>query len=104
MVLLYENTPEEIYEASQEELTRRLYKVNGLSILIVNKQYEYGRMLLSFNQEARPSTEIKAQAGVYKQGESIRPGINILHSQLNALVEGFDFTLSPSGKIHFIRR
>lgn len=103
MVLLYENNPEEIYEANAEELTKRLYKVTGLSILLINRQYEYGRMTLLYNQEARPSTEVKPLSGVFKQGENIRPAISILHSQINALVEGFDFTLSPSGKIHFVR-
>ncbi|MBR6465305.1 MAG: CRISPR-associated protein Csn1 [Bacteroidales bacterium] len=104
MVLLYENTPDEIYEANQEELTRRLYKVVGLSTLIIQKKYEYGSVTLRYNQEARPLAEVKPKNGVFVQGEGLRPAISILHSQMNALVEGFDFTLSPSGKIHFIRR
>ena len=103
MVLLYENNPEEIYEANAEELTRRLYKVTGMSSLTIQKKYEYGTMILLYHQESRSSKELKASFGLYKQGECNRPVIGLYHSQLNALVEGFDFTLSPSGKIHFIR-
>ena len=104
MVLLYENTPEEIYEANQEELTRRLYKVMGLSSLTIQKKYEYGTMTLLYNQESRPSKELKAEFGLFSANKPIRSVIGLYHTQLNALVEGFDFTLSPSGKIHFIRR
>ncbi len=42
MVLFYENSPAELYECTQQELTRRLYKVTGLSILRVQKKWEYG--------------------------------------------------------------
>lgn len=104
MVLLYESTPEEILGASKEELSRRLYKVVGLSMQLIQGKYEYGNATLLFNQEARPSTELKAKNGLYKQQEEIRPQIVMNHNQLNALVEGYDFTLSPSGKIEFIRR
>ena len=103
MVLLYENNPEEVYEANAEELTRRLYKVVGLSLMLIQRTYEYGVATLLYNQEARPSKDIKAKNGLYKQGEELRSAIIMNHNQINALVEGFDFTLSPSGKIHFIR-
>ena len=104
MVLLYENTPEEIYEANKEELSRRLYKVIGLSLMLIQRTYEYGIATLLHSQESRPSKEIKAKNGLYKQGELLRPAIIMNHNQINALVEGYDFTLSPSGKISFIRR
>ena len=99
MVLLYENSPEELKECSQEELVRRLYKVNGMSIFNVNKDVSYGRIQLTFNQEARQGTEFKFKNGDWKKDEAIRPGITLLHTQFKGLVEGKDFILDVDGKI-----
>jgi CRISPR-associated endonuclease Csn1 len=103
MVLLYENRPEEIYNATESELTSRLYKVKGLSRLIVQKKYEYGSIILIHNQEARKDKEIKAISGAWKIGDK-RTNISMLHTQFNALVEGKDFIISETGKITFINK
>ncbi len=102
MVLLYENSPEEIYSANKKELARRLYKVKGLSSMEVHGN-KYGTIAMVYHQEARPSTEVKLINGAYKQGEQLRSGITMLHSQLKALVAGKDFAINELGEITFIR-
>lgn len=100
MVLLYENSPKEVLEASKEELQRRLYKVTGLSSMAFPNR-SYGTLSLFHQQEARPSSEIKCINGAYQNGELLRPGIKLLHTQLNALVEGKDFVMNEIGEIVF---
>ena len=43
MVLFYENSPAELYDCSPKELTKRLYKVTGMSTLTVSSN-SYGRL------------------------------------------------------------
>lgn len=74
MVLLYENTPDEVRECNKEELVKRLYKVTGLSSMVVSGN-EYGTIVLLHSQEARPSSELKAKNGAYKQNEEFRSSI-----------------------------
>lgn len=99
MVLLYEKTPDEVWQASQQERVRRLYKVTGLSSMIVGNN-GYGVVTLVYHQEARPSSEIKIKKGKYKVGEELRPSIGLLHTQFDALIEGRDFTIDALGHIH----
>lgn len=102
MVLLYENNPSEIWEGTKAEISRRLYKVTGLSILNVGSN-SYGRITLTFHEEARASKEIKTGNGAYKQGEELRPSILMLHTQIKALVQGYDFEINEVGEIKRIR-
>ena len=101
MVLFYENSPEELYECSRAELTKRLYKVTGMSSMLIQKKYNYGTITLKHHQEARPAGELKAKNGEWKIEEEYRPVIFLYHSQLNALVEGYDFELTVTGEIRF---
>ena len=101
MVLFYENSPEELYECSHAELTKRLYKVTGMSEQVVSSQYHYGTFTFRHHQEARPAGELKAKGGEYKRNEEYRPIIGLKHTQLNALVEGYDFELTVTGEIKF---
>lgn len=101
MVLFYEHEKKELWECSQEELTKRLYKVVGLSSMTIQKKYQYGSVSLKHCQEARPSTEIKFTKGVWQNAQSYRPLINLLHTQLTILVEGEDFELTTTGRIIF---
>lgn len=102
MVILYENNPVEIYESNKEELVKRLYRITGLSINPTGKGY--GVITLRYHKEARPSTDssVKNINGVWKNGETIRPGIILLHTQFNALVEGQDFRMTSTGEIFFM--
>lgn len=101
MVLFYENSPEELYTCSQKELARRLYKVTGLSSMILQQKYTYGTVVLKHHQEARPSGELKAKNGAWKINEGYRPIITLLHTQFKAYVQGYDFDLSVTGEITF---
>ena len=101
MVLFYENSPEELHDCSRAELTKRLYKVTGMSSTIVQQKYRYGIVTLKYHQEARPAGELKEKKGEWKIGEDYRPVIVINHNQLNVLVEGSDFELTVTGEIKF---
>lgn len=101
MVLFYENTAEELRECNKAELTKRLYKVTGMSTMLIQKKYNYGMLTLKHHQEARPAGDLKAKNGEWCIGEEYRPMIIINHNQLNALVEGYDFELTVTGEIKF---
>lgn len=51
------------------------------------------------HEEARLSKEVKAKNGAFKQGENLRPAIVMLHTQFNALVQGYDFEIDELGEI-----
>ena len=99
MVLLYENTPEEVWELDRSNLQKRLYKVTGMSSMVIQGKYEFGTIEMVHHQNARPSSEIKKVNGEYKSDEEFRPGIKMLHSQINALVQGVDFEINDLGEI-----
>jgi CRISPR-associated endonuclease Csn1 len=104
MVLLYENSPEEIYEADAKELRKRLYKVIGMSKSVISGKYNYGIFTFKHHQEAKPGVELKEKKGEYKSGEEYRPIICMNHNQIKALVEGYDFVLTVTGEVEFKRR
>ncbi|GHV01125.1 hypothetical protein FACS1894159_08390 [Bacteroidia bacterium] len=101
MVLLYENSPAELYDATAAELRKRLYKVIGMSETVISGKYHYGSFTLKHHQEARPSGDLKAKNGDYKCGEEYRPIIGMYHTQIKALVEGYDFFLTVTGEVKF---
>ncbi|MCD8290103.1 MAG: CRISPR-associated protein Csn1 [Prevotella sp.] len=103
MVLLYENTPNEIYSLDNKELCKRLYKVSGLSHLVISK-YNYGVLSLIYHQEARPSSDVSLKNGIFRNSEITRSGIRLYHTQFNALVQGCDFEINDLGQITFLNR
>lgn len=100
-VIFYEKNKSEVSQANKTELSRRLYKVTGLSILRVQK-YEYGLIYFKHNQEARAAKELKPQNGEWKIESPFRSVMLMNHNQIHALVEGYDFSISVTGEIHFI--
>lgn len=98
MVLLYENSPEEVWELDRKNLQKRLYKVTGMSSLVIQK-YIYGTIVLNHHQEARPSTEVKQTSGVFKSSDDFRSSIKLYHTQFKALVQGVDFEINDLGEI-----
>jgi CRISPR-associated endonuclease Csn1 len=99
LVLLYENSPEEIWELDRMNLQKRLYKVTGMSSMVLQEKYHFGTIELVHHQDARPSTEIKKKNGEYVSNEEFRSGIKLLHTQIRALVQGVDFELNDLGEI-----
>jgi CRISPR-associated endonuclease Csn1 len=96
MVLLYENSPEEL--DSQETMVKRLYKVTGMTSIVINGR-NYGIITLVHAQEARPSGDLKITKGVFKEKDEYRPKIQLYHTQINALVQGYDFDINEIGEI-----
>lgn len=99
MVLLYENNPEEVWELDRKNLQKRLYKITGMSSMIIQGKFEYGTIEMVHHQNAKPSSEIKKVNGEYRYNEEFRPGIKMLHSQIKALVLGVDFEINDLGEI-----
>ena len=97
MVLFYENSPSELLSCSSAELSKRLYKVTGLST--VTRQC--GKITLIHHLEARPSSEVTKKNGLWHIGEDYRPAIILTHNQLKFWVEGLDFTITQTGRIIF---
>lgn len=101
-VLLYENSPEEVWEATVQERSKRLYTVSGMSSMTVTGN-TYGTINFVHHEEARQSKDIKAKNGAFKQGEDYRPAIKMLHTQIKALVQGYDFEIDELGEIKRLR-
>ncbi len=99
MVLLYENSPEEVWELDRNNLQKRLYKVTGMSSMVISGKYNFGTIEMVHHQDARPSTDIKKINGEFVSNEEFRPGIKMLHTQFNALVQGVDFLINELGEI-----
>ena len=99
MVLFYENNPMELLDCPQEELSRRLYKITGMSSIVIKNKYPYGRITLKHHQEARAESELKVPNGIWRKAAEYRAVIGLYHTQAAFLVEGKDFDLSISGKI-----
>lgn len=62
MVLLYEKSPNEVWEASVKERGRRMYKITGLSSMTING-CSYATINMRNHEEARLSKEVKAKNG-----------------------------------------
>ena len=99
MVLLYENSPEEVWELDRNNLQKRLYKVTGMSSMIISGKYNFGTIEMVHHQDARPSTDIKKINGEFVSNEEFRPGVKMLHTQFKALVQGVDFEINELGEI-----
>lgn len=95
LVLLYENTPDELMTATQLELVKHLFKVVGLAL-------SGGiQIKLNYHQEARPSGDLHQINGAYTFNEPIAARRMLTQTQFNALVQGKDFDISDTGKITF---
>jgi len=99
-VLSYENNRRELLSASNDDLSKRLYKLTGCGINRV-QQYEYGKMTFVHHQEARPSSDIITCSGRWLSSNPIFPKIELNHNQLFAMIEGVDFSINTTGHIIF---
>ena len=98
--MLYEQSPEEIRNASQKELVKRLYKITGMS--------DSGGLQITMRhqQEARDAGTLKSEygnptTGLFKAEQNLYPRRMLLYTQIKALVQGQDFELIDTGKIVF---
>lgn len=101
MVLFYEKAAKELYVCSQEELSKRLYEVVGITSKAVGKKYRFGYVKLKHHQEARPNSVLPIEKGVWKNDLPYRALIELSNKQLSFIVEGIDFEITTSGRIIF---
>ena len=102
LVLLYDKSPAEILEATTIELGKRMYKIIGLSSMVING-CAYATIKMKHHEEARQSKDIKAKNGVFVNGEDYRAAIVMLHTQIRALVQGYDFEINELGEIKWLK-
>jgi len=73
MVILWENSPEEVWDLTNTEINKRIYKVVGLSNQRIKRPSgkidEYATIVMRHHAEAKPSTELKVMDGVFKVDE-----------------------------------
>ncbi len=96
MVLLYENTPDEVWADDAKGLQKRLYKIISMSL-------SDGRMVLLHHQVAAQSSDVKMTDGAFKNADEFRPKMRISMNQFKALVIGVDFSLNDIGQIERIK-
>lgn len=94
MLLIYQNSAEELYQADNITLAKRLYKVIGFG--------KDGRIKIRYQQEAREAKEL----GQFLAIDYSKLGVQTVqarmsYSKFNALVQGQDFELTETGKIVF---
>ena len=92
MVLFYEESCQELFELPIKDLNGRLYKLSKFDA--------QGRLTFRTHFEAKQASELKEIYNVdfQKPFEQIRLQV----SKLDMLVEGYDFKISPAGKIDFL--
>ncbi|MFZ5939931.1 MAG: type II CRISPR RNA-guided endonuclease Cas9 [Bacteroidota bacterium] len=103
LVLLQEKDSDIINSIDPKALHSRLYKIVGLSSMIIQNKYSYGVIILRFHAEARPTTELKLVGGEFKYSEYGNTFRKLLHTQFNGLIENKDFLCDPLGRITLIR-
>tara|TARA_R110002049_G_scaffold307720_2_gene509236 strand:+ start:71259 stop:75539 length:4281 start_codon:yes stop_codon:yes gene_type:complete len=92
MVLFYMNEPNELYDLELSDLHKRLYKLSKFDA--------QGRLTFRAHYEAKPASELKE---VYSFNlETPFEQIRLQVSKLNMIVEGYDFKITPSGKLNFL--
>ncbi len=100
MVLLYDKSPNEIWELNDKEKLTRLFEITQLDT-------EDSGIKLLFHQEARQKKELTEVMGLksgMKGGKNIGkhkefPWIKIGPNGFDALVEGYDFRITITGRI-----
>lgn len=94
LLLLYNSSPEELYNADTSSLAKRLYKVIGFG--------KDGRIKIRYQQEAREAKELGSFLALdYNALGAQTAQARMGYAKVNALVEGQDFDISATGKITF---
>lgn len=104
MVLIYDKSPNELFEMSEEKLLERLFEITQMDV-------EDSCIKLLHHSEAREKKKLTPFMGLktgMKGGKNIGehkkfPWIKIGVNSFDCLVEGYDFKLTPTGKIKFLK-
>lgn len=105
MVLIYDKSPKELFEMSEEKLLERLFEITQMDV------EKYAEIKLLHHSEARDKKRITEFMGLktgMKGGKNIGehkkyPWIKIGTNTFDCLVEGYEFKLSPTGKVNFLQ-
>ena len=105
MVLIYDKSPNELFEMSEDKLLERLFEITQMD---VEKSAE---IKLLHHAEARDKKRITEFMGLktgMKGGKNIGehkkyPWIKIGVNSFDCLVEGYEFQLTSTGKIKFLK-
>ncbi len=92
MAIFYENNPEELKSISNEELSKRLFKIT---------QFESdGRIQLRHHAQGGPDKDLKKESSLDfdKSAQKLRISL----SNVKAIFEGNDFVLHPTGAIDLL--
>ena len=89
MVLMYDKNPNEIWELSQTEKVKRLYKLAKFDA--------QGRLSFRPHSEAKQASELKEVYSV--DYSNLKEQVRLQVSKLNILVENIDFKITTTGKI-----
>ncbi|MBF7091907.1 type II CRISPR RNA-guided endonuclease Cas9 [Flavobacterium sp. ALJ2] len=89
LVIFYEKTIDEIWNLSQVDLSKRLYKLAKID--------NQGRLTFRPHEEARPASQLKESYNLefLQSSEQLRLPV----SKLDCAVEGYDFVTSSTGRI-----
>lgn len=105
MVLIYDKSPSELFEMSEDKLLERLFEITQMDV------EKYAEIKLLHHLEARDKKRLTEHMGLktgMKGGKNIGehkkyPWIKIGVNSFDCLVEGYDFKLTPTGKIKFLK-
>ena len=95
MVLFYENEPEEVYADDRKGLVRRLFKITGVNNTTIE---------LKHSMNALPNTVARNLGKISRWTSStgLMNKYEVTISTFRALVEGYDFRITETGKIEWI--
>lgn len=104
MVLMYDKSPKELYDMPEIKLLDHLFQITQMDV------EKYAEIKLLHHSEARDKKTITEFMGLkagMKGGKNIGeqkkyPWIKIGANTFDCLVEGYEFSLSPTGKIVFL--
>ena len=99
MVILWENSPEEVWDLTDIEINKRLYKVVGLSQQVIQGKYFFATIVMRFHNEASQATDLKTMDGRFEKDEVFKGQRKMNHNQFDALIEGVDFKIDILGNI-----
>lgn len=104
MVLMYDKSPKELFEMSEEKLLERLFEITQMD---VEKSAEIKLLHHSEARDKKRITEFMGLKTGMKGGKNIGdhkkyPWIKIGVNSFDCLVEGYEFSLSPTGRIVFL--
>jgi CRISPR-associated endonuclease Csn1 len=105
MVLIYDKSPNELFEMSENKLLERLFEITQMDV------EKYAEIKLLHHAEARDKKRITEFMGLktgMKGGKNVGehkkyPWIKIGANTFDCLVEGYEFNLTPTGKIKFLK-